>query len=401
MAKQKFERTKPHCNVGTIGHVDHGKTTLTAALTKVSADKGWTPNFVSYDQVAKASESQGRRDSTKILTIATSHVEYSTQKRHYAHVDCPGHADYVKNMITGAAQMDGAILVVSAADGPMPQTREHILLARQVEVPYIVVALNKVDMVDDPELLELVEMEVRELLSNYEFPGDDVPVVHVSALKALEGDPEWTSKILELTKALDDYIPEPERDVDKPFLMPIEDVFTITGRGTVVTGRIEQGKCETGNEVEIVGIHPETEKTVVTGLEMFQKTLDYAQAGDNAGALLRGIKREEIERGQVLAKPGSITPHTHFKAEVYVLSKDEGGRHTPFFNNYRPQFYFRTTDVTGAIKLPEGQEMVMPGDNTNMDIELIQPIAMDQGLRFAIREGGRTVGAGVVTAIET
>ncbi|HYT51357.1 MAG TPA: elongation factor Tu, partial [Gaiellaceae bacterium] len=334
------------------------------------------------------------------ITINTSHVEYETENRHYAHVDCPGHADYIKNMITGAAQMDGAILVVSAADGPMPQTREHILLARQVEVPSIVVALNKADMVDDPELLELVEIEVRELLSNYEFPGDDIPVVQVSALKALEGDPEWTPKILELMAQVDAYIPEPTRDTDKPFLMPIEDVFTITGRGTVVTGRIEQGQINSGDTVEIVGIHPETASTVVTGLEMFNKTLDFAQAGDNAGVLLRGTKREEVERGQVLAKPGSITPHTQFKAEVYVLSKEEGGRHTPFFNGYRPQFYFRTTDVTGSIKLPEGQEMVMPGDNTNMEIELGQPIAMDQGLRFAIREGGRTVGAGVVTEIQ-
>jgi elongation factor Tu len=333
------------------------------------------------------------------ITINTSHVEYETENRHYAHVDCPGHADYIKNMITGAAQMDGAILVVSAADGPMPQTREHILLARQVEVPYIVVALNKADMVDDEELLELVELEVRELLTKYEFPGDDIPIVRVSALKALEGDEAWEEKIIELMNAVDTYIPEPVRDADKPFLMPIEDVFTITGRGTVVTGRVEQGKIEVGNEIEIVGIHEKVEKTVVTGLEMFQKSLDYAQAGDNAGALLRGVKREEVERGQVLAKPGSITPHTQFKAEVYVLSKDEGGRHTPFFNNYRPQFYFRTTDVTGAVKLPEGQEMVMPGDNTNMDIELIQPIAMDPGLRFAIREGGRTVGAGVVTEV--
>jgi elongation factor Tu len=333
------------------------------------------------------------------ITINTSHVEYETENRHYAHVDCPGHADYIKNMITGAAQMDGAILVVSAADGPMPQTREHILLARQVEVPYIVVALNKADMVDDEELLELVELEVRELLSKYEYPGDDIPIVRVSALKALDGDEAWEEKIVELMAAVDSYIPEPVRDADKPFLMPIEDVFTITGRGTVVTGRVEQGKIEVGNEIEIVGIHDKVEKTVVTGLEMFQKSLDFAQAGDNAGALLRGVKREEVERGQVLAKPGSITPHTQFKAEVYVLSKDEGGRHTPFFNNYRPQFYFRTTDVTGAVKLPEGQEMVMPGDNTNMDIELIQPIAMDQGLRFAIREGGRTVGAGVVTEI--
>ena len=332
-------------------------------------------------------------------TISIAHVEYQTEARHYAHVDCPGHADYIKNMITGAAQMDGAILVVSAADGPMPQTREHILLARQVGVPYVVVALNKADMVDDPELVELVELEVRELLSKYEFPGDDIPVIQVSALKALEGDAEWTPKILELMEAVDTHIPEPTRDIDKPFLMPIEDVFTITGRGTVVTGRIEQGKIEVGAEVEMIGIHPQVTKTVVTGLEMFQKTLDFAQAGDNAGLLLRGTKREEVERGQVLAKPGSIKPHTHFKAEVYVLSKDEGGRHTPFFNNYRPQFYFRTTDVTGAVSLPEGQEMVMPGDNTNMDIELIQPIAMDQGLRFAIREGGRTVGAGVVTEI--
>jgi elongation factor Tu len=394
MAKQKFERTKPHLNVGTIGHIDHGKTTLTAAITKVLAEQGTNTQFRTFESIDNAPE-----ERTRGITINTQHVEYETEKRHYAHVDCPGHADYIKNMITGAAQMDGAILVVSAADGPMPQTREHILLARQVQVPSIVVALNKADMVDDPELLELVEMEVRELLSKYEFPGDDIPVVQVSALKALEGDTEWTAKILELMQAVDDYIPEPERDVDRPFLMPIEDVFTITGRGTVVTGRIEQGQIKTGDEVEIVGIHPETEKTVVTGLEMFQKTLDFAQAGDNAGALLRGIKREEVERGQVLAKPASITPHTHFKAEVYVLSKDEGGRHTPFFNGYRPQFYFRTTDVTGSIKLPEGQEMVMPGDNTNMEVELIQPIAMDQGLRFAVREGGRTVGAGVVTEI--
>src|SRR5213083_2823951 len=379
MAKQKFERKKPHANVG--------------AITKVLAAKKLA-TYVPFDQIDKAPEEKARG-----ITIATAHVEYESEKRHYAHVDCPGHADYVKNMITGAAQMDGAILVVSAADGPMPQTREHILLARQVGVPYIVVALNKADMVDDPELLELVEMEVRELLSKYEFPGDDIPIVTGSALKALEGDEEAAQKILELMQAVDDYIPEPERDTDKPFLMPIEDVFTITGRGTVVTGRIEQGKIQTSNEVEIVGIHPQTEKTVVTGLEMFQKTLDFAQAGDNAGALLRGIKREEIERGQVLAKPASITPHTHFKAEVYVLSKDEGGRHTPFFNNYRPQFYFRTTDVTGSVKLPEGQEMVMPGDNTNMEIEMIQPIAMDQGLRFAVREGGRTVGAGVVTEV--
>ena len=381
MAKQKFERNKPHLNVGTIGHIDHGKTTLTAAITKVLALRG-EAEFRAFDSIDNAPEERARG-----ITIAI------------AHVDCPGHADYIKNMITGAAQMDGAILVVSAADGPMPQTREHILLARQVEVPSIVVALNKADMVDDPELLELVEMEVRELLSKYEFPGDDIPVVKVSALKALEGDEESVKQILELMEAVDSYIPEPERDVDKPFLMPIEDVFTITGRGTVVTGRIEQGQIKSGDEVEIVGIHPETAKTVVTGLEMFNKTLDFAQAGDNAGALLRGTKREEVERGQVLAKPASITPHTQFKGEVYVLSKDEGGRHTPFFNGYRPQFYFRTTDVTGSIKLPEGQEMVMPGDNTNMEIELIQPIAMDQGLRFAVREGGRTVGAGVVTEV--
>jgi elongation factor Tu len=395
MGKQKFERTKPHLNVGTIGHIDHGKTTLTAAITKVLSEQGsGDTEYRDFDSIDKAPEERQRG-----ITINTTHVEYETENRHYAHVDCPGHADYIKNMITGAAQMDGAILVVSAADGPMPQTREHVLLARQVNVPSIVVALNKADMVDDPELLELVEMEVRELLTNYEFPGDDIPVVTVSALKALEGDAEWTPKILELMEAVDSYIPEPERDVDKPFLMPIEDVFTITGRGTVVTGRVEQGKIKSGDEVEMVGIHPQIEKTVVTGLEMFNKTLDDAQAGDNAGALLRGIKREDVERGQVLAKPGSITPHTEFKAEVYVLSKEEGGRHTPFFNGYRPQFYFRTTDVTGSIALPEGQEMVMPGDNTNMDINLIQPIAMDEGLRFAVREGGRTVGAGVVTAI--
>ena len=393
MAKQKFERTKPHLNVGTIGHIDHGKTTLTAAITNVLAKKGGG-TAKSFAEIDNAPEERQRG-----ITINTSHVEYETENRHYAHVDCPGHADYIKNMITGAAQMDGAILVVSAADGPMPQTREHILLARQVGVPYIVVALNKADMVDDEELLELVELEVQELLSKYDFPGDEIPIVRVSALKALEGDEAWEDKIVELMAAVDAYIPEPVRESDKPFLMPIEDVFTITGRGTVVTGRVEQGKIEVGNEIEIVGIHEKVEKTVVTGLEMFQKSLDYAHAGDNAGALLRGIKREDVERGQVLAKPGSITPHTHFKAEVYVLSKDEGGRHTPFFNNYRPQFYFRTTDVTGAVKLPEGQEMVMPGDNTNMEIELIQPIAMDQGLRFAIREGGRTVGAGVVTEI--
>jgi len=394
MAKQKFERSKPHLNVGTIGHIDHGKTTLTAAITKVLSETGTGTAATSFDDIDKAPEERQRG-----ITINTAHVEYETENRHYAHVDCPGHADYIKNMITGAAQMDGAILVVSAADGPMPQTREHILLARQVEVPFIVVALNKADMVDDPELLELVELEVRELLTKYEFPGDDIPVVQVSALKALEGDPEWTPKILELMEAVDTYIPEPVRDVDKPFLMPIEDVFTITGRGTVVTGRIEQGQIKSGDEVEMVGIHPEIAKTVVTGLEMFQKTLDFAQAGDNAGALLRGIKREEVERGQVLAKPGSITPHTNFDAEIYVLSKEEGGRHTPFFNGYRPQFYFRTTDVTGSIKLPEGQEMVMPGDNTQMTVEMIQPIAMDEGLRFAVREGGRTVGAGVVTKI--
>jgi elongation factor Tu len=394
MAKQKFERTKPHVNVGTIGHIDHGKTTLTAAITKVLSEKGTNTEVRDFSSIDNAPEERQRG-----ITINTSHVEYETDNRHYAHVDCPGHADYIKNMITGAAQMDGAILVVSAADGPMPQTREHILLARQVEVPAIVVALNKADMVDDPELIELVEMEVRELLSRYEFPGDDIPIIQVSALKALEGDAEWEGKIVELMEAVDSYIPEPTRALDRPFLMPIEDVFTITGRGTVVTGRVEQGEVKVGEEVEIVGIHPEVAKTVVTGVEMFNKTLDTAQAGDNAGALLRGTKREEVERGQVLAKPGSITPHTQFKAEVYVLSKDEGGRHTPFFNGYRPQFYFRTTDVTGSIKLPDGQEMVMPGDNTNMEIDMIQPIAMDQGLRFAIREGGRTVGAGVVTEI--
>jgi elongation factor Tu len=394
MAKQKFERSKPHVNVGTIGHIDHGKTTLTAAITKVLAESGTGTAVRDFSSIDAAPEERQRG-----ITINTAHVEYETENRHYAHVDCPGHADYIKNMITGAAQMDGAILVVSAADGPMPQTREHILLARQVEVPFMVVALNKADMVDDPELLELVELEVRELLSKYDFPGDDIPIIQVSALKALEGDPEWTPKILELMAAVDSYIPEPTRDTDKPFLMPIEDVFTITGRGTVVTGRIEQGKIEVGKEIEIVGINDKVEKTTVTGLEMFLKVLDFAQAGDNAGVLLRGVKREEVQRGQVLAKPGSITPHTHFKAEVYVLSKDEGGRHTPFFNGYRPQFYFRTTDVTGSIKLPDGQEMVMPGDNTQMEIEMGQPIAMDAGLRFAVREGGRTVGAGVVTEI--
>jgi len=393
VAKEKFERDKPHVNVGTIGHIDHGKTTLTAAITKVLAEKGGG-EVKSFEEIDNAPEEKERG-----ITIATSHVEYQTENRHYAHVDCPGHADYVKNMITGAAQMDGAILVVSAADGPMPQTREHILLARQVGVPYIVVFLNKADMVDDEELLELVEVEVRELLSEYEFPGDDIPFITGSALKALEGDSEAQEKILELAQALDDYIPEPQRDLDKPFLMPVEDVFSITGRGTVATGRIEQGVVNTGDTVEIVGIHTETNNTVVTGVEMFRKILDQGQAGDNVGCLLRGVKREEIERGQVLCKPGSITPHTEFKAEVYVLKKEEGGRHTPFFNGYRPQFYFRTTDVTGVANLPEGTEMVMPGDNVQMTIELIQPIAMDAGLRFAIREGGRTVGSGVVTEV--
>ena len=397
MAKAKFERNKPHVNVGTIGHVDHGKTTLTAALTKVSADKG-LGTYVSYDQVAKARESQGRRDATKILTIATSHVEYSTPERHYAHVDCPGHADYVKNMITGAAQMDGAILVVSAVDGPMPQTREHILLARQVNVPYIVVFLNKCDLVDDAELLDLVELEVRELLSKYQFPGDDVPVVRGAALKAIEGDKAWVAKIEELLAALDKSIPVPKREVDKPFLMPVEDVFSITGRGTVATGRIDRGKIKVGDEVEMVGFGTD-KKTVVTGVEMFRKLLDDGQAGDNVGLLLRGIEKDQIERGMVLAKPGSIKPHTNFEAEVYVLTKEEGGRHTPFFKGYRPQFYFRTTDVTGNVELPAGVEMVMPGDNTKMTIELITPIAMEEQLRFAIREGGRTVGAGVVTKI--
>jgi elongation factor Tu len=398
MAKAKFERTKPHVNVGTIGHVDHGKTTLTAALTKVSADKGWGTKYISYDEVAKASASQGRRDATKILTIATSHVEYETQARHYAHVDCPGHADYVKNMITGAAQMDGAILVVSAVDGPMPQTREHILLARQVNVPSIVVFLNKCDLVDDPELLDLVELEVRELLSVYKFPGDDTPVIRGSAIKAIQGDAAWVAKIEELFTALDTFIPEPVRDLDKPFLMPVEDVFSITGRGTVATGRIERGKVKTGDEVALVGFGSE-KKSVVTGVEAFRKLLDDGRAGDNVGLLLRGVEKNEIERGMVLAKPGSIPPHTGFEAEVYVLTKEEGGRHTPFFKGYRPQFYFRTTDVTGNVELPAGVEMVMPGDNIQMTIELITPIAMDQGLRFAIREGGRTVGAGVVTKI--
>jgi elongation factor Tu len=399
MAKAKFERTKPHVNVGTIGHVDHGKTTLTAALTKVAADKGWGTTYISYDQVAKASESQGRRDPTKILTIATSHVEYATPNRHYAHVDCPGHADYVKNMITGAAQMDGAILVVSAVDGPMPQTREHILLARQVNVPFIVVFLNKCDVVDDPELLDLVELEVRELLSSYEYPGDQIPVIRGSALKSIEGDAQWVPKIEELLAALDSYVPVPQREVDKPFLMPVEDVFSITGRGTVATGRIERGKVKVQDEVELVGFGTD-KKTVVTGVEMFRKLLDDGQAGDNVGLLLRGVEKHEVERGMVLAKPGSITPHTAFDGEVYVLTKEEGGRHTPFFKGYRPQFYFRTTDVTGNVELPAGVEMVMPGDNTKMAIELITPIAMEEGLRFAIREGGRTVGAGVVTKIK-
>ncbi|HUT51394.1 MAG TPA: elongation factor Tu, partial [Alphaproteobacteria bacterium] len=394
MAKAKFERTKPHCNVGTIGHVDHGKTTLTAAITKVLAESGGA-EFTAYDQIDKAPEEKARG-----ITIATAHVEYSTEARHYAHVDCPGHADYVKNMITGAAQMDGAILVVSAADGPMPQTREHILLARQVGVPAIVVYLNKVDQVDDEELLELVELEVRELLSSYEFPGDDIPIVKGSALAALEGKDEATGResILALMAAVDGYIPQPDRPIDKPFLMPIEDVFSISGRGTVVTGRIERGEVATGDEVEIVGLK-ETTKTVCTGVEMFRKLLDKGMAGDNVGVLLRGTKREEVERGQVLAKPGSITPHTKFNCECYILTKEEGGRHTPFFSNYRPQFYFRTTDVTGSVVLPEGTEMVMPGDNISMEVALIQPIAMDEGLRFAIREGGRTVGAGVVAKI--
>ena len=394
MSKGKFERTKPHVNVGTIGHVDHGKTTLTAALTKIGAER-FGGEFKAYDQIDKAPEEKARG-----ITISTAHVEYESPTRHYAHVDCPGHADYVKNMITGAAQMDGAILVCSAADGPMPQTREHILLARQVGVPYIVVFLNKCDMVDDAELLELVEMEVRELLSKYDFPGDDIPIIKGSALKAMEGDKGDLGEgaILKLAEALDSYIPTPERAIDKPFLMPIEDVFSISGRGTVVTGRVERGIVKVGEEIEIVGIRPTT-KTTCTGVEMFRKLLDQGQAGDNVGVLLRGTKREEVERGQVLAKPGSITPHTHFTSEVYVLSKDEGGRHTPFFNGYRPQFYFRTTDVTGSIELPAGTEMVMPGDNVQMTVKLIAPIAMEEGLRFAIREGGRTVGAGVVAKV--
>jgi elongation factor Tu len=392
MAKAKFERTKPHVNVGTIGHVDHGKTTLTAAITTVLA-KTYGGDASAFDQIDNAPEERERG-----ITISTSHVEYDTPTRHYAHVDCPGHADYVKNMITGAAQMDGAILVVAATDGPMPQTREHILLGRQVGVPFMVVFMNKCDMVDDEELLELVEMEVRELLTEYEFPGDDLPVIQGSALKALEGDPAWEAKIIELAEALDTYIPLPERDIDKPFLLPIEDVFSISGRGTVVTGRVERGIVKTGDEVEIVGIK-DTTKSTCTGVEMFRKLLDEGRAGENVGALLRGTKREDVERGQVLAKPGSINPHTKFEAEVYVLSKDEGGRHTPFFKGYRPQFYFRTTDVTGAVELPEGVEMVMPGDNLKFVVDLIHPIAMDEGLRFAIREGGRTVGAGVVSKI--
>ena len=395
MAKAKFERTKPHVNIGTIGHIDHGKTTLTAAITKVLHDKFPDLNpYTPFDEIDKAPEEKARG-----ITISIAHVEYQTEKRHYAHVDCPGHADYIKNMITGAAQMDGAILVVAATDGPMPQTKEHVLLARQVGVPYIVVALNKSDMVDDEELLELVELEVRELLSEYEFPGDDLPVVRVSALKALEGDAEWGDKLMELMNAVDAAIPQPEREIDKPFLMPIEDVFTITGRGTVVTGRVERGILKLSEEVEIVGIREKSSKTTVTGIEMFRKLLDEARAGENVGLLLRGIKREDVERGMVVVKPGSTTPHTEFEGSVYILSKDEGGRHTPFFKNYRPQFYFRTTDVTGVVTLPEGTEMVMPGDNTEMTVKLIQPIAMEEGLRFAIREGGRTVGAGRVTKI--
>ncbi len=395
MAKAKFERNKPHVNIGTIGHIDHGKTTLTAAISKVLHDKYPDVNpFTPFDQIDKAPEERQRG-----ITISIAHIEYQTEARHYAHVDCPGHADYIKNMITGAAQMDGAILVVAATDGPMPQTKEHVLLARQVGVPSIVVALNKSDMVDDEEILELVEMEVRELLSKYEFPGDDTPIVRISALKALEGDPVWAEKIMELMAAVDAFIPQPAREVDKPFLMPVEDVFTITGRGTVVTGRIERGIVKVNEEVEIVGIRPDSQKTTVTGVEMFRKLLDEGQAGENVGLLLRGTKREDVERGQVVCKPGSITPHTDFSANAYILSKDEGGRHTPFFNNYRPQFYFRTTDVTGIVTLPSGTEMVMPGDNTEMTVALIQPIAMEEGLRFAIREGGRTVGAGRVTKI--
>jgi elongation factor Tu len=393
MSKEKFDRSKPHVNIGTIGHVDHGKTTLTAAITKVLAKGNPKVHFIAFDQIDKAPEEKARG-----ITIATAHVEYETKNRHYAHVDCPGHADYVKNMITGAAQMDGAILVVAATDGPMPQTREHILLARQVGVPAMVVALNKVDAVDDPELLELVELEVRELLSAYEFPGDDIPVVKVSALKALEGDETWEKNILELMDAVDSYIPTPARDIEKPFLMPVEDIFTIQGRGTVATGRVERGKVKVNETVEVVGIRP-TIKTVVTGVEMFKKLLDEGTAGDNVGLLLRGVERKDIERGQVISKPGSITPHTKFKAEAYVLTKEEGGRHTPFFTGYRPQFYFRTTDVTGVAHLPEGVEMVMPGDNVEMNIELIAPIAMEKGLRFAIREGGRTVGAGTVSEV--
>jgi elongation factor Tu len=394
MAKKRFERTKPHLNIGTMGHIDHGKTTLTAAITKVLHERNPEVPYTPFDQIDKAPEEKQRG-----ITISIAHVEYETERRHYAHVDMPGHADYIKNMITGAAQIDGAILVVSAPDGPMPQTREHVLLARQVGVPYIVVALNKVDMVDDEELLELVELEVRELLTQYEFPGDDTPIIRVSALKALEGDEEAAQQVFALMNAVDAYVPEPERVVDKAFLMPVEDVFTITGRGTVATGRVEQGTIKVGEQVEIVGIRPKTTTTVVTGVEMFRKLLDQGQAGDNIGVLLRGTRREEIERGQVLAKPGSITPHTEFTAQVYVLSKEEGGRHTPFFNNYRPQFYFRTTDVTGEVTLPEGTEMAMPGDNTEMQVKLIQPIAMAEGLRFAIREGGRTVGAGRVIKI--
>ncbi len=395
MAKAKFERTKPHVNIGTIGHIDHGKTTLTAAITRVLHDKFPDLNpFTPFDQIDKAPEERQRG-----ITISIAHVEYQTEARHYAHVDCPGHADYIKNMITGAAQMDGAILVVAATDGPMPQTKEHVLLARQVGVPYIVVALNKTDMVDDEEILELVELEVRELLTSYEFPGDDLPVVRVSALKALEGDPEWSKTVEELMDSVDSYIPEPERATDRPFLMPVEDVFTITGRGTVVTGRVERGVLKVNEEVEIIGIHDKSTKTVVTGVEMFRKLLDEARAGENVGLLLRGIKREDVERGQVVVKPGTMTPHTEFEAQVYILSKDEGGRHTPFYDNYRPQFYFRTTDVTGVVHLPEGTEMVMPGDNTEMKVDLIQPIAMEEGLKFAIREGGRTVGAGRVTKI--